>query len=289
MKAGISHSIILVAASLIAATPASAAIVYMASSRDIVAFDTANGTIADTFWIVPNSGPLAVAGSIRMRVAAVNGNISSEYTLDGTLLGQTTVDSFSFRGWDGTTDGVAYNYAMTNTDLTSTIYRYDRNWDNETELFTFSNGSYQSALGIAYDLSNDTVWVETHRPGNEIRNYDLAGNLISSFTFDNGLQRPGALAYDGGTDTIWFLTELSRVGNGPELQTLLQFDKNGNQLNSFLIEGMRHRYNMEFAANPSAVVPEPGALMVWSMLALASGAVTFWRRSGSQRVDHSAA
>ena len=247
-------------ATLALSAAAIAAPLYVSANGTMYVVDSTNGTISSSFT-TGSAGPVAVGSTVKL----FNGSQSHEYSLTGTPLGSTATDTGSGGFFDGTSDGVAYNYSMPNSSGSTTVYRYDLNWNNRTTLFTFSNSPEVFGLGIAYDLSDNTLWMANDVPGNDIKHFDLTGNLLGSFSFANGLGRPGALAYDQSTDSLWFLTE---SGNN-----LLQFSKTGTQINSFVVAGLSHWYSMEFANSGRGTdIPEP------STLALAGLALLFVAR-----------
>jgi len=144
----------------------------------------------------------------------------AEYTLLGVPTGVTY--EYPFSSWvddipEGTTDG-KYNYA--GAYFTSTVYRFSRDWTNPTELFQVP-GFYLG--GIAYDATNDSLWVldSLHLEGGQVRNYALDGTLLSAFAVskEDG-QQPFGLAVDPSDHTLWLsrMNTFAPFNSDPRLQ-----------------------------------------------------------------------
>jgi hypothetical protein len=159
---------------------------------------------------------------------------------------------------DGTRDA-SHNYAIGGS---GDIYSFDLNWQNPAFLFSLPPlGSSEIWSGVAYDATNNSLWVSSFTSG-EIEDFSLGGTLLSSFplTFPPGAQ-PGAsgLALDPGDQTLW--TYFSGGG------TFAQYSKSGallstqtyaalstpNLWQNFGVSGAEFAYE-------DTTVPEPGVV-----------------------------
>src|SRR5205823_2931904 len=146
----------------------------------------ANG--GDTAWIVQGTAitktwttsdddlAIAVASTIRAMnwTNSTNGN---EYDLNGNIINANAyapIVGFQGQLLDGTTDGSAHNYVGEWAGI-GNIWQTDRNWANGTVLFD----SEKEVIGITYDPTNSSLWISADF--GLIYNYDLSGNLLSSF------------------------------------------------------------------------------------------------------------
>jgi len=217
--------------------------------------DTDANTVIGTFTTTSlNQTGIAVGATLRAIPSNTN-TPGSEYDLAGNVINTGIYSSAGFNSlYDGTTDG-AYNYAVDhNGNGTQTVFRFDLNWANPTALFNTQNRS----SGITYDANTNTLWttesLNFRAPNGFVRQYDLAGNMISEF--NKGTFSAYGLAWDGTDDTLW----MSNSANN----SLYQYQKDGTFLGSSNFGGQLFSYafGLEFQ---SAVVSEPAALGLFGL------------------------
>lgn len=207
-----------------------------------------NGTIQRSWSI--SGGDEAPLGNTAIAVATqvrtlnyAPGRVGYEWTLQGVATGQTYPNpGLMLR--DGTTDGVAFNYAVTETPYA--VYRFDRNWANPMRLFD------AGANGITFDPVTQSLWLGND---NQLENRRLDGSLISSFTFPSqGFGPYAGLAFDPADRTLWY-ADYGGAGR------LLQFSTTGVQLNVLPLDQQDY-WGLECA------IPEPasGVLMLLATL-----------------------
>lgn len=239
---------LLVASTATAAGPTSEYFITDGDSRRLVVVQ--GSSIIRNWTLRDNTYPIAVVDTVRA-YATYSNNTGSEYKLDGTYTG---VD-YPFQGdagqsLDGATDATSRNWLVSFND--SYVWQFTRDWKNPRQLFRLPS----TPTGITYDLKTGNFWI-AHDQG-VIEERKLDGTVLKSFSQGGG--RVGCLAYEPATDTIW------GVVNGRN--TIRQYDKNGNILQSVEINGLAsNNWGGEFA------VPEPAALLM-----LALGAATALRR-----------
>jgi hypothetical protein len=153
------------------------------------------------------------------------GGTGFEYSLTGDILNKYEVPSHG-GNHDAGTDGRAYIYNSENFCGTGSMWRMDLDWQNPELLFTYTPLG-ACALGTAYDLVNDTIWIQSYGPST-IAQYDFAGNVLSSF---DSIGESLGLAYEPETDTLW--TADSYGSN-----RIAQYDKKGNLLQEFEVKGL---------------------------------------------------
>ena len=206
-------------------------------------------------WNNGNSGEnaLAVSGTIRTGGSGVSSYGGAEYDLFGTPLGSSYSMPAVGNWYDGTTDGIDHNYAVQhNGDYN--LYAFDRDWSNPQALFSVGFAT----SGITYDMQNGTLWVSDGLT-RVIRQLDMAGNVLSTFTASQGTYAYG-LAMDPADQTLW-------VGDFSN-NIIHQYDQVGNFLGSATVTGLNRSFGMEFN-----IVPAPG-----SVGALALGGLLGLRR-----------
>jgi len=187
--------------------------------------------------------PIAVADTVR--TFTYRGQVfGSEYQLDGTPTGNTYYNPEFLSLTDGTTDGVNFNYAIQWS--TGAVYRYDRAWANGSVLFTVA----RDFGGITFDSMTGTLWVN-NRVNGETRNYDLSGNLLSSFFANSNVG--WSLAYEEASDSLWYW--------GDNDSRLYNYSKSGSLIESVAIAGVSGNIlGGEFAITGRATVPVAGSL-----------------------------
>jgi hypothetical protein len=175
---------------------------------------------------------LAVAGTIRTGGNRWFGSgLGYEYDLKGNPLGPVYSTPAAGNWFDGTTDGVAHNYAVQhNGDYN--LYRFNREWGGAEVLFSVGFAT----SGIAYDASDDTFWV-TDSLSRLVRQLDMSGNVLGSFLANDGPFAYG-IALDPADGTLW-------VG-GFGSSVIYQYDKAGHFLASLSVPGIGNAYGMEF-------------------------------------------
>jgi hypothetical protein len=184
---------------------------------------------------------IAVAGAtVRTAGSNVFGPNGAEYDLNGVPQGPSYNIGMGGNYYDGTTDGSKYNYAVQhNGDYN--VYRFDRDWANPQPLF---NVGFATS-GITYDSTNGTLWVSDGL-SKLVRNFDLTGQELSSFTMSQGTYAYG-LALDPADGTLW----QGDYGNG----VLHQYDKTGQHLGSISLN-VSSAFGIEFN------IPSPGAAVL---------------------------
>ncbi|MCC6908985.1 MAG: hypothetical protein IT430_13660 [Phycisphaerales bacterium] len=182
-----------------------------------------NGSILRQWNLAPGTDryqyPMVVRDTVRTMGADV-GDIGADYSLTGVDLGpRYTHPEGTSRCWDGATDGT-HNYSI---DTAGVVWQFDGDWTNPLRLFT------AGGIGaLAYDTENDTLWVGTFS-GSNLTQYDLSGNIISSFT--TGHTKNMAVAIDPADGTLW-IHDRNRQG------TLEQWSRSGSLLNTVVVPGL---------------------------------------------------
>ncbi len=166
-------------------------------------------------WASAGNCELAVAvnGTIKTAAYYYSGGYGVEYSLTGTNMGSTYPVYYTYHLHDGTTDGT-YNYAI--EWASQQIYRFDTNWSNPQAIFSTSGLGLGNMLGITYDPTDKTLWLQGHGNYN-IAHVTMSGTLLGSFTINE--YYAGALAMDYADNTLWYyaynahqLHQYSRTG-----------------------------------------------------------------------------
>ena len=154
-------------------------------------------------------------GSVIRQVHYQAGLAGTEYDLAGTPTGNTYTQGGIDQNYDAGFDGTnVYQVDFT----TGAVARFDTSFQNRTFLF---NANVLD-LGITYDGATNTIWTSSW-VGGGLSQYDLNGNLVSSF--NPGIQNISALAWDPQDDTLW----MSDAG----ARTHVQYSKTGTLLSSY--------------------------------------------------------
>lgn len=174
---------------------------------------------------------------------------ATEYDLSGNATGSTSVGGNAFSQLLDGASGVGVNYGVECCGGINSVTIANSDWSNQQILFNLSQGG----SGISYDPISDSLFISTF--GSTVFNYDLSGNLINSFNLTGSL---AALAYEGASDSFW---AFDRISAG-----MVQFDRAGNTLDSFVVSGLvnRNYWGGEIAFG-SVDVPEPSTLAILSL------------------------
>lgn len=201
--------------------------------------------------------PISVRDTIWLGHRDDNG--ATEYDLAGNATGNTSVGGNAFSQLLDGASGMGVNYGVECCGVVNSVTVANEDWSNQRVLFDLT----ESGSGISYDPITDSLFISTF--GSTISNYDLSGNLLGSFDLTGSLV---GLAYESASDTFW---AYNRVNLG-----MIQFDRNGNTLDSFVVSGLTQRnyFGGEIALN-AVEVPEPASI---SLLAIALLAMRRFKR-----------
>lgn len=225
---------------------------YMTAGNNLTNVRYDGGTV---FTFATSGGqdyPIAVSGDVR---TAASGQFGADhgglYDLNGNWQG---VDYSEFAVspnldmlfYDGTTDGSAH--FVVNYGNFGGVWKTDRSWNNVTKMFDL--GGFAERLGITYDVDKQSLWISGWNNG-KIEEYDLSGNLLSSF--DSGLGGSiTALAMDQTTGTLW----MGQQGNGG---LYYGYDRTGNLVGRFQDNTLA---SLNILGGEFNVVPEPTTMLV---------------------------
>ena len=198
--------------------------------------------------------PIAVVSNAEgFRTAGYTlGQVGGRYNTFGDYIGPSYTTRTQNTHWDSTSNRSTNNYLVGWRTDKRDVYATDTDFENPVVLFSIDSGD---ALGITYDPTNDSLWIADFS-GGLVTNYDLAGNVLSSF--NSGLANQGALALDWADDTLWQVEWLT--------QTVYQWDKAGNLLQSY--------FDPNMTPNPlggEMAIPAPGVLALLGVGGLFAG------------------
>lgn len=232
---------------------------YSTNTIYIVQGTSVVSSFAEAYGTGDNEGTLAVSDTVNTRpIQTGTGGYGGQYSLTGTPTGvqepyPTPAGVLYEQSYDGTSDGV-HNYYVQEVGVTNKavedVYQTDLTWQNPTELFPLVSGSSGEYFGIAYDPTNNSLWIGGQSL-TTISDYSLSGTKLSSF--DTGNVDNTALGYDAADNTLWL------SGGGTSL--LHQYSVTGALLQSGMPTGLPGigYYSGDFA--PSAV-PEPASILL---------------------------
>ncbi|MCY2963219.1 MAG: PEP-CTERM sorting domain-containing protein [Planctomycetota bacterium] len=200
-------------------------------------------------------GPIAVVGGVVRTTGFIEGVSGGEYatvpSLTVTQTGTSYTNAFAApvdeQYYDGTSDG-QFNYTV--EFFTGNVIRTDTSWGGTATLL-FSTGGYAD-LGITYDRSNSSLWIQNHSDG-QITNYTLTGSVLSTFAIGITPTDQGFTALAMDVDhTLWF--------NDFRTGTIYHFTTSGILLGSDTYAGLGRATGGEIAA-----IPEPSTLALISL------------------------
>jgi hypothetical protein len=254
------------AATAVAAGPSSA--YWITDGDSHVVYKIQGGAVVQTINTPANPDheyPIAVTDTEVRTFANLSGQFGREYTPAGVPTGGTYTNFGQFQDvLDGTTDGVNYNYAFIQSQ--GTVVRYDRIWSAPQVLFTDNALVNDSEWGgITCDSSDNTLWINRRDVANTVFNhYALDGSLIGSFSVP--VYGTWGLAYDRGTDSLWFLGDYDSGVVTP----IHNISKTGQLLETVILP-----VQMNNPLGGEMAIPEPAGL---SLLALCGTLMSRRRR-----------
>jgi len=223
-------------------------------------------SIVDTITMSNRQYGIAVSDTVRTIGWSV-ADQGQEFQLDGTPTGVTYTAFGQASLTDGATNGVDTNFGIRWN--TGEIFAFDRDWENGVPLFTVSS----TFGGIAYDTSNNTLWVNNRSSG-ETRNYSLTGTFLSSFTASSNVG--WSLAYEEASDSLWYISD-NITG------TLFNYSKTGALLEQVAIPGLTGNIlGGEMAILGTSPIPEPSSVV---LLGLGTIGFLFTQRRRNQKLS----
>lgn len=189
-------------------------------SRTVV---VSGGSVVTSWGHVYNHGPgennIAVWDDVRTTGYGGDWQGGRYSAVDGTPLGPVYAsDELPVSLLDGTTDG-SYNYTVSGP----TVYRFDRDWNFPTVLFT-AGTNYDT---ITCDPVNHVMWL-AQRYGTSVSRFDMSGN--HQFTFDTGHTLNYSLAFDPLQPSLWLIDA--------NTNRFEQYSLGGTLLTSFFVPGV---------------------------------------------------
>lgn len=130
---------------------------YLSTDSQIAVLE--GTTIVDSWVTGEQEYALAVDTTVR---TWAQGNpllspLGREYRLDGTTTGATFANEVGCCFRDGATDG-RFNYAVRAGASAGAVYRFKHDW-TDPQVMPFSPTYTRDLTGIAYDSSDDTLWL----------------------------------------------------------------------------------------------------------------------------------
>ncbi len=235
-------------------------------------FVVQGGSVVSTIPTVtaPTSGayeyPIAVyASAFRTANSAPGSGNGYEYTLSGTPTGPTySLPSPIGSAWDSTTDGV-HNYLL---DFAGgAVYQTGLDFSSPVALFGGLGGS--AYLGIAYDPTNNSLWVSGWST-NQVIDFSMSGTQLSSFAAAPASGLLTSLALEPATGTLWMGTQNTGI--------FYQFSKTGVLLQTVTVPALLSIDILggEFAFT---AIPESSPLVLLSLGLLTLAGIRRWRRT----------
>jgi DNA-binding beta-propeller fold protein YncE len=233
-----------------------------------------NGALQATHTILPMGDAIAIRNT--MWIASWQDDASAEYTLAGAATGAThTLPATYTQLLDGTTDGVQYNYASQWNGSAPNVIRADPEWQNQQVLFSLTSGTM--ITGITYDPTTSHLFLAVETD-NTVREFDLSGNQLNSFSVSAVSGRPCCLAYEAATNTLW----LSANGSS----NIYQFSKAGSLQRTLTIAnfpsvGAENTWGGEMQVGSAQAIPAAGAaaLALFGLLVVGLGALFLIRKA----------
>ncbi len=227
---------------------------------NVAAFTMQEGPIA----VFPDSGAIRTTG---YQLGDSGGQYFSSPSLNVSWDGTTYKNTFAPSGftYDGTTDGTR-NYTV--DYISGDVITTDTSWGGApTTLF---NVGVHYMLGITYDFSNNSLWMQNYSTG-QILDFSLTGNLLASFFVQSSANGYAALAMDVD-HTLWY----ENYGTG----VLQHYATDGTYLGSadYSADGMAYVLGAEIAP-PINGVPEPSTVLAAGFGVLTIGALVRRRRA----------
>jgi hypothetical protein len=163
-------------------------------------------------------GHLAAAHADSLYIA--DGPLNTIYTYD-TATQQTQTFAGPGSGLSDPTamayDGVHNQLYVTNAN--GTVYRYDANTGQGTQVATLNSGT---PVALAYDAGHDRLYIAADGGPTTVYRYDVAGGQLTNVESSNTVSDPTALAYDYTHDRLY-------IANGQGPTTVYQYDAGPQQ------------------------------------------------------------